>query len=141
MSKAIDEALYSTLIADTSDGSAHDLVSGRISASYGDAGDDLPLITFEQVGSVTMQPFGGASLHHDETYDISIVGRWEDGLAEIGDIADAVIELFGNPVFTTATNFDRVIFELASGATIARDDEHLVATIGLRARAVQTGGL
>jgi hypothetical protein len=105
MSKAIDEALYSTLIADTSDGSAHDLVSGRISASYGDAGDDLPLITFEQVGSVTMQPFGGASLHHDETYDISIVGRWEDGLAEIGDIADAVIELFGNRTVHDVTKY------------------------------------
>lgn len=141
MSKAIDEALYALLIADTSDGSAHDLVGGRISASYGDSGDVLPLIVFDHVGSVTQQTFTGTDLHHDETYDIMVVGRWEDGLAEIGDIADEIIEMFGTPVTTTATNFDRVIFYLESGATVARDEEQLVATISLRARAVQTGGL
>ena len=141
MSKAIDEALYTLLIADPSDGSAHDLVGGRISASYGDAGDVLPLIVFDHVGSVTQQTFGGTELHHDESYDIMVVGRWEDGLAEIGDIADEIIEMFGTPVTTTATNFDRVLFYLESGATVARDEEQLVATISLRARAVQTGGL
>ena len=134
MSKSIDEAIYNHLISDQSDGSAFDLVSGRISAQYGDPGDDLPLITFEQTGSVAMQPFGGASLHLDESYEIQVVGRWEDGLAEIGDIADEVVELFGNPVFSTGTNLDRVIFEISSATNVLRDEEHLVATIGLRPR-------
>tara|TARA_R110001592_G_scaffold122620_3_gene329546 strand:+ start:1790 stop:2215 length:426 start_codon:yes stop_codon:yes gene_type:complete len=141
MSKAIDEALYAHLISDQTAGSAFELVQGRVSAQYGDPSDDLPLITFEQTGGVMQQTFGGTLMMMDESYDVTIVGRWEDGLADIGDIADQVVELFGTPVYTTGTDLDRVVFEISSATSVTRDEEHLLATIGLRAKAVQTGGL
>tara|TARA_X000001382_G_scaffold105282_1_gene80475 strand:+ start:240 stop:665 length:426 start_codon:yes stop_codon:yes gene_type:complete len=141
MAKAIDQAIYTQLISDQTAGSAFDLVSGRISASYGDPGEDFPLITFEQVGAEVQKVFGGLEMLHRTQYEVSIFGRWEDGLAELGDIADKVIELFGTPVTGTGTNFDGILMECSSGALIARDDELIVATISVSARGVQTGGL
>lgn len=141
MAKAIDEAIYTHLISDQSAGSAFDLVGGRISASYGDPGEDFPLITFEQVSADVERGFGDGSLMHNTQYEISIFGRWEDGLAELGDIADKIMELFGDPVEGTGTNFDRILMECSSGALIARDEELIVATISVSARGAQTGAL
>jgi|TARA_R100000388_G_scaffold57715_1_gene42627 hypothetical protein len=141
MAKAIDAAIYTHLISDQTTGSAFDLVSGRVSASYGDPGDDFPLITFEQVADEVTKGFGGTVMMHRAEYEISVFGRWEDGLAELGTIADKVIELFGTPVNGTGTNFDRIQMECSSGASIARDDELIVATIRVTARGAQTGGL
>jgi hypothetical protein len=130
MAKAIDEAIYTHLISDQATGSAFDLVSGRVSASYGDPGDDFPLITFEQVADEVTKGFGGTVMMHRAEYEISVFGRWEDGL-----------ELFGTPVNGTGTNFDRIQMECSSGASISRDDELIVATIRVTARGAQTGGL
>ena len=141
MAKAIDQAIYTQLISDQTSGSAFDLVSGRISASYGDPGEDFPLITFEQVSAEVQKVFGGTEMIHVTEYEISIFGRWEDGLAELGDIADKVMELFGTLVTGTGTNFDGILMECSSGALIARDDELVVATISVSARGAQTGGL
>jgi hypothetical protein len=141
MAKAIDQAIYTQLISDQNAGSAHDLVSGRISASYGDPGEDFPLITFEQVSDEVVKDFGGSSMTHKSVYEISVFGRWENGLAELGDIADKVIELFGTPVNGSGTNFDRIYMECISGASITRDDELVVATISVSARGTQTGAL
>ena len=141
MAKAIDEAIYAHLISDVSDGSAFDLVSGRVSANYGDPGDDFPMITFEQISDEVTKSFGGTLMMHLSVYEISIFGRWEDGLAELGTIADKIVELFGTPVEATGTNFDRIQMECISGASITRDDELIVATINVQARGVQTGGL
>tara|TARA_R100001463_G_scaffold124297_1_gene181230 strand:+ start:170 stop:595 length:426 start_codon:yes stop_codon:yes gene_type:complete len=141
MAKAIDEAIYAHLISDQTDGSAFDLVSGRISASYGDPGDDFPMITFEQVSNDVTKGFGGTVMMHNAQYEVSIFGRWEDGLADLGTIADKVVELFGTPVEATGTNFDRIQMECVSGATITRDDELIVATISVQSMGAQTGGL
>jgi hypothetical protein len=141
MAKAIDEAIYAQLISDQTSGSAFALVSGRVSANYGDPGDDFPLITFEQVSDEISKEYGGGVMMHNAVYEISIFGRWEDGLEELGGIADKIIELFGTPVQGTGTNFDRIFMECTSGASIARDDELIVATISVSARGAQTGGL
>ena len=141
MAKAIDQAIYTQLISDQSSGSAFDLVSGRIAASYGDPGEDFPLITFEQVSDEVTKEFGGVNMTHKAVYEISVFGRWEDGLAQLGDIADKVIELFGTPVNGSGTNFDRIYMECTSGASITRDDELVVATINVSARGTQTGAL
>ena len=141
MAKAIDAAIFTQLTSDQSSGSAYDLVSGRIAASYGDPGEDFPLITFEQVSDDVVKDFGGSSMTHKTVYDINVFGRWEDGLAELGNIADKVIELFGTPVNGAGTNFDRIYMECISGALISRDDELVVATISVSARGTQTGAL
>ena len=108
---------------------------------YGDPGEDFPLITFEQVADEVTKEFGGVNMTHKAVYEISVFGRWEDGLETLGDIADKVIELFGTPVNGTGTNFDRIYMECTSGASISRDDELVVATINVSARGTQTGAL
>jgi hypothetical protein len=83
MARAIDQAIYTQLISDQSSTSAFALVNGRISASYGDPGEDFPLITFEQVSDEVTKEYGGGVMMHNTVYEISIFGRWEDGLAEL----------------------------------------------------------
>lgn len=141
MAKALETEVYTVLTADKTAGSLYSAVGGRISTAYGDPGDKLPLIVFEQTGSSLTHLFGGAIMYRDQ-YQIRVQSRWEDGVAELADIADIVVGLFnGTTSSTTPTNFDRAEFQVDSATDIDRADEILTATVGITVIATQTAGL
>ena len=145
MAKALDAAIYDVLTADKTANSLWKSVGGRISTAYGDPGDDFPLVVFEQVGSEITPLFGSgvsAYLIYADSYEIRIVGRWEDGVQALADLGDIVVGLFnGTTAATAPTNFDRAEFQITAATDIDRADELLTATVGVAVRATQTAGL
>jgi hypothetical protein len=141
MAKSLDAAVYDVLVADTSSGSLHHSVGGRIGSAYGDPGDDFPLVIFEQTGSAVLPLFGGKLMYMD-TYQIRITDRWEQGVASLADMADVVVGLFNGTTSASApTNFDRAEFAIDSATDIDRADELLTATVNITVRATQIAGL
>ena len=134
-----DRAIYETLIANTATGSVHDLTNGRISANYGDPGEDFPLVVFEQVGSEATQVFGYSSLMIDETYDVRAIGRYEAGITSIGDIGNAIVTaLHGTTAVVKNIN---VTIDVLGGTEVSRADELFIASVQVRARHMQTSEL
>jgi len=140
MAKAIDETIYEVLTSDKAAGSFYAKVGGRVSAVYGDPGDNFPLVVYEQTGSEITPLFGG-KLMRKELYDVRVVGRWEDGAAALGEICDLIVGLFNGTTDSTVTDYDQTTFDVVSGTDIDRADELLTATVRIEARATQTSGL
>lgn len=141
MAEALETAIYGVLTADKTAGSLYTTLGGRISTAYGDPGDDLPLLVFEQTGSNLTHLFGGELMYRD-SYEIRIDSRWEDGVAFLAEIADTVVGLFNGTTASSApTNFDRAEFQVETATDINRADEILVATVGITVIATQTAGL
>lgn len=134
-----DQAIYETLIASTASGSVHDLTSGRISANYGDPGEDYPLVVFEQIGSEAVEVFNHDRLMIDENYEIRAVGRYEAGITALATIGDAIVTAIHG---TTATvGSISVTLDVFGGTEVSRADELFIASVQVRARHMQTSEL
>lgn len=140
MTLEMDQAIYEAL---TGDATLSASVGKRISAEYARHSSEYPYLVFDHVGTVT-EPTGFTSasgMYHTATYEIRIVSRWEDGVAEIADISDQVVALFHYASDVTVTNFDRLVYTVLSGTTVTRADDELIASVTIQATGNQTTGL
>tara|TARA_R100001510_G_scaffold57782_1_gene67733 strand:+ start:4020 stop:4436 length:417 start_codon:yes stop_codon:yes gene_type:complete len=138
MAKSLDAALFDVLAGSTSLDSE---VAGRIYPAFGDPGDDFPVVVYEQTGSNITHLFGGRLMYED-SYQIRVTIRHEEGVAKLADIADLVVGLLnGTTSSTPPTNFDRAEFTVVNSTDVDRADELLTATINVVVRATQTAGL
>lgn len=134
-----DQAIYETLTSSTASGSVHDLTRGRISANYGDPGDDFPLVVFEQIGSTATEVFSHTKLMIDETYEIRALGRYEDGIVSVATIGGAIVTAIHG---TTATvGSVSVTLDIFGGTEVSRADELFIATVQVRAKHMQSSEL
>lgn len=139
MTLEIDQAFYEAL---TSDAEISSAVSKRISAEYARHSSEYPYLVFDHVSTSTEPSgFNQRGLYFTASYDIRVVGRWEDGVAEVSDIADKVVALFYFASDVTVTNFDRLVYSVVSGTTVTRADDELIASVTVQATGNQTTGL
>lgn len=134
-----DQAIYETLIASTASGSVHDLTSGRISANYGDPGDDFPLVVFEQISSEASEVFGHTRLMIDEGYEVRAIGRYEAGITALAEIGDAIVTAIHGTTATVGST--SVTLDVFGGTEVSRADELFIATVQVRAKHMQTSEL
>tara|TARA_R100001082_G_scaffold29614_1_gene14858 strand:- start:981 stop:1412 length:432 start_codon:yes stop_codon:yes gene_type:complete len=143
MAVSIDQSVYEKLTDDKTATSIYGLVGGRISAEYAANAAKYPYLVFDKTSSATQALSFAANpaLIHDCRYQVQVFGQWEDGVEEIHEIGDMVVDLFSFFTDTTVTYFDKIHYSVLSGTTVERADDLLVAGVQLRAYGVQTSGL
>jgi hypothetical protein len=89
------KAFYTQLISDTSGGSFHEAVSGRIYEREAPSMEAVPLAVFNLLSAPFDQTFNGSTLK-DYLFQVDIYNRKQNGMTALGGIQTKLLTLMNN---------------------------------------------
>ena len=95
MSQDAVKAFYTQLISDTSGGSFHEAVSGRIYEREAPSMEAVPLAVFNLLSAPFDQTFNGSTLK-DYLFQVDIYNRKQNGMTALGGIQTKLLTLMNN---------------------------------------------
>lgn len=95
MSQDAVKAFYTQLISDTSGGSFHEAVGGRIYEREAPSMEAVPLAVFNLLSAPFDQTFNGSTLK-DYLFQVDIYNRKQNGMTALGGIQTKLLTLMNN---------------------------------------------
>jgi hypothetical protein len=89
------KAFYTQLISDTSGGSFHEAVNGRIYEREAPSMEAVPLAVFNLLSAPFDQTFNGSTLK-DYLFQVDIYNRKQNGMTALGGIQTKLLTLMNN---------------------------------------------
>ena len=132
MSQDVVKAFYTQLISDTSGGSFHAAVSGRIYEQEAPSMEAVPLSTFQLISAPFEQTFNGSTIK-DYLFQVDIYNRKQDGMTALGGIQTKLLALMNNST-PSIDNHGRAKIECTNDGIRSVEGEYLRVITEFRLR-------